>query len=301
MPSNPSPHFDDLPQGLVFNIQRYAIHDGPGIRTTVFLMSCPLKCFWCQNPESQQRQPVVFLSKDNCTLCGLCVEACPSGASILGEESATIDRRICSGCGMCTEVCLNEARRLVGNYITVDEIMHEVLRDRKFYENSGGGVTISGGEPTTQPDFALAILQHCKRERLHTALDTCGHAPWPILEKLLEYADLVLYDIKHMDSAKHQEATGVPNDLILENAKRIAAYKAMKVRVPLVPGFNDSSENIRATAQFAKSELGSEDIDLLPYNKLAESKYTRLEMDYIRLEGLNEEKMKELEVIIGKS
>jgi len=286
---------------MIFNIQRYAIHDGPGIRTTVFLKGCPLKCFWCQNPESQRRQPEIFLNKDDCSLCGMCVSVCPTGASSLLEGSSTIDRNKCKGCGKCTEVCPNEARRLVGKLVTVNEVMQEVLRDRKFYQNSGGGVTLSGGEPATQPEFALALLQSCKHEGLHTILDTCGHAPWVTLEKLLKYTDLVLYDIKHVDPVKHREAMGVSNKLILENARRIAGHKAVRIRVPLVPGFNDSVEDIRAIVKFARSELGAVDIDLLPYNNLAGSKYARLERDYVHLEGKGEEDVKGLEAIISQS
>lgn len=288
---------DKEKRGIIFNIQRYAIHDGPGIRTTVFFKGCPLSCFWCQNPESQKLKPEVFLDKSNCVCCGVCVAVCPTGSSVLSEDSSTIDRVKCTGCGKCVEACPNGARSLVGKYVTVDEVMQEVLRDRKFYKNSGGGITLSGGEPTAQPEFALAILRRSKEEGLHTALDTCGYAPWSTLEKILEYTDLALYDIKHMDPVKHREATGVSNDLILENAKRIARYKPMRVRVPIVPGFNDSVKDITAIVDFVKSSLGSVPIDLLTYNNLCESKYLRLDRTYIQLEGKSEEAMKELESI----
>ena len=155
---------DEKVTGIIFNIQRYSTQDGPGIRTTVFLKGCPLECFWCQNPESQKTKPEIFLYKDRCALCGRCVEVCSTGASTLSEESSTIDRNKCIGCGLCVEACPNEARSLAGKQVTVDEVMQEVLRDRKFYENSGGGVTLSGGEPTTQPEFALALLRSCKKE-----------------------------------------------------------------------------------------------------------------------------------------
>lgn len=285
-------------KGMIFNIQRYAIHDGPGIRTTVFLKGCPLRCFWCQNPESQRKPPEIFLNKDNCTLCGLCVTACPEGASSLEERSATIDRAKCQGCGKCTEICPNEARRLVGKEVTVAEVMQEVLRDKKFYENSGGGITLSGGEPMAQLEFTLALLKTSKKEGLHTAIETCGLAPWSSLKKVLVYTDLVLYDLKHIDPAKHHEATGAPNELILENARRITRIKPMRIRVPLIPEFNDSLESIQATARFVRSELNNAPIDLLPYNKLGESKYSRLERETVRLEVQKEEVVQELETII---
>jgi len=285
-------------KGIIFNIQRYSIHDGPGIRTTVFLKGCGLRCFWCQNPESQRIKPEIFLNRDNCTLCGRCVTVCPTGASTLSDRSSTIDRSKCIGCGKCAEACPNVARTLVGRYLTVDEIMQEVIRDKKFYENSGGGVTLSGGEPAAQLKFALSIMQSCKEAGLHTALDTCGYASWSSMEKLLEYTDLVLYDIKCMEPRKHYDATGKFNKLILENAKRIARYKPMRVRVPIVPNFNDSPEEVKAIAHFVKAELGSVDIDLLPYNKLGESKYERLDRTLIRLQEKGEENMQILETAV---
>lgn len=289
---------DTSKRGIVFNIQRYSIHDGPGIRTTVFLKGCPLRCFWCQNPESQKRKPEVFLNKSRCTLCGQCVAVCPTGASTLSEKSSTIDRNVCIGCGKCAEVCRDEARSLVGKYMTVGEVMQEVVKDKKFYENSGGGVTLSGGDPITQPKFACAILQACKGVGLHTALDTCGYVSWVTIEKLLKYTDLVLYDIKCIDSRKHYDATGKPNDAILENAKRIAKYKAMRVRVPVIPGFNDSTDEIRAIAHFTKVELGSVDIDLLPYNKMGEIKYERLDRTGVHLEEKDEGDMEGLKAVV---
>ena len=279
---------DNNEKGLVFNIQRFSIHDGPGIRTTVFLKGCPLECFWCQNPESQKGKAEIFIYKDKCTLCGQCVSVCQTGASVLSDKSSSIDRSECIGCGNCVEACPNEARSLVGKYMTVDEVMREVLKDKKFYENSGGGITLSGGEPTTQSEFALAILRSCKTGGLHTVLDTCGYASWSIVEELLEYTDLVLYDIKCLDAEKHHKATGKSNDIIFENAKRIAEYKPMIVRVPMIPDFNDSIEEVTKIAHFVEEELGSVDIDLLSYNKWGESKYKRLDMGPVCLEEQDE-------------
>lgn len=287
-------------KGIIFNLQRYSIHDGPGIRTTVFLKGCRLRCFWCQNPESQKKKPEVFLNKSRCTLCSRCVTACLSGANrLLDGVSVLIDRSRCIGCSKCVEACPNGARTLMGRYLTVDEVMHEVLRDRRFYENSGGGVTLSGGEPADQPRYALALLRACKDIGLHTVIDTCGYVPWSTMEKLLKYVDLVLFDIKHMDSSKHREATGKLNDMILENARMVARCKPMRVRVPVVPAFNNSAEEIRTIARFVKEELGSVEIDLLPYNKLGESKYEFLDRVCFHGESSREEEIKALEAEVS--
>jgi len=268
---------DNKPQGIIFNIQRYSIHDGPGIRTTVFFKGCPLRCFWCQNPESQVLVPQTFFYRERCTRCGECVKVCPTGASHLLDTSSEIDRDKCITCGKCAEVCPNEARKPVGTYMTVDEVIREVLKDARFYANSGGGVTLSGGEPLLQPEFASALLEKCKFHGLHTALETCGYAPWSAVEQVLRNIDFVLHDIKHVDEKKHITGTGVSNRLIIENARKIARLKPMRVRVPLIPGFNDSEQDILEIARFVRSELGAIPVDLLPYNKMGESKYKLLD------------------------
>jgi pyruvate formate lyase activating enzyme len=290
---------EEVLKGVVFNIQRYSIHDGPGIRTTVFLKGCPLKCFWCQNPESQRIQPEIFLIRSNCTLCGRCFTVCPNGVHRLLEKNFRIDRSKCIGCGKCVEVCPNEARKLVGTYMTKDEVMREVLKDAKFYENSGGGVTLSGGEPTAQPEFALCILRSCKEAGLHTVLDTCGYAPWSVMKRLLAYTDLVFYDIKTIELRKHQQATRKPNRLILENARKTAQYKPMRVRVPLIPNFNDSPEEVRRIARFVKEQMGPIGIDLLLYNRLGEVKYERLDRSCVPAETQTEEYLNQLEAIVA--
>jgi pyruvate formate lyase activating enzyme len=285
--------------GIVFNIQGYSIHDGPGIRTTVFIKGCPLSCFWCQNPESQLKKPQVLLNKDKCVACGRCVKECPEGAISITETCSTIDRSKCIACGACCTVCPVNARNLTGKLLTVDEVMVEVLRDKKFYEKSGGGVTLSGGEPTAQAEFSLNILRRCKEEGLHTALETCGYASWQTMQKLLPYLDLVLYDIKCMDAEKHRQATGMSNDVILNNAKRISECKPMMVvRVPLIPGFNDSPEEIRKIAEFVKTELGPIEVHLLPYNKLGEGKSNRLDKEGVHLEMQNKDYIAELEAVV---
>jgi pyruvate formate lyase activating enzyme len=288
-------------RGAVFDIQRYSIHDGPGIRTTVFLKGCPLRCYWCQNPESQSAKPEILFDASKCTGCGACVAACAAGASRLSEGKSVIDREACRGCGKCVEVCLNEARRLVGKEMTVEEVMQPVLKDVRFYENSGGGVTLSGGEPTAQPDFASALLRRCKELGLHTVMETCGYAPWPVFERLLQHTDLVFYDLKHMDPGKHFAGTQVKNLTILENAKRIHSLKPMIVRVPLIPGFNDSPAEIEATVRFVKTELPSTPVELLPYNKLGEGKYGRLDRSCRPLETMGEDHVAALNEVVQRT
>jgi pyruvate formate lyase activating enzyme len=261
--------------GVVFDIQRYSIHDGPGIRTTVFLKGCPLRCVWCQNPESQGREPELLLNKNLCAGCERCFAVCSAGANSLSGNRADVDREKCLRCGVCVEICPNQARRIAGRLLTVSEVMKEVLKDRKFYEMSGGGVTLSGGEATYQPEFASALFKRIKEFVIHTALETCGYASWNVFERLLEYTDFVLYDIKHWDSARHQRGTGSGNEIILENARRIAKSKPMKVRVPLIPGFNDSEHDIRSIANFVASLPNQIEMELLAYNPLGEGKAGR--------------------------
>lgn len=289
-------------RGTVFDIQRYSIHDGPGIRTTVFLNGCPLKCFWCQNPESQSTRRQLLFSQSRCTLCGACVDACPSGANSLVGGAIVIDRSICSGCGECVEPCLQEARSLVGDKMTVAEVVEEVLRDRGLYENSGGGVTLSGGDPLVQAEFSLAIAQACKERGLHVAVETCGFASWRTLEPFVAHCDLFLLDIKCLDSERHREATGRGNVLILRNAKRLVERTRVRLRMPLVPGFNDRPEDTRALLRFATEALGlsGQDIDLLRYNNFGEAKYDRLGWEDRRpcAEPQSEELIAELRAIL---
>jgi len=267
--------------GCVFNIERFAIRDGPGIRTTVFLKGCPLKCLWCANPESMSAAPQLFYLENLCTRCYRCVEACPNKATTKARDGAIkIDRSLCQACGKCVEACPNKAREISGKLMTVEEVLEEVKKDALFYQNSGGGVTFSGGEPTHQPEFLWHLLKGSQESGIHTALDTSGFVKPEILKRVLEHTNLVLYDIKHMDPAKHKELTGVDNRLILENAKMIASMgKPMIIRVPLIPGNNDSKENIKALAEFMLS-LGLKRVDLLPYHSLGKIKYYRLGMEY---------------------
>jgi pyruvate formate lyase activating enzyme len=267
-------------QGKIFNIQHYSIHDGPGIRTTVFFMGCPLRCRWCQNPESQGFDPVLFFDADKCTGCGLCAEVCPEGAIRLIEGKSSTDREQCNGQGNCVEICPYGARSLMGRSVTAGEVFETVKADAIFYQNSGGGVTISGGDPIAQPDFAGSILKLCQDAGIHTAIETCGHAKWNRLSRILKHVNLVLYDLKHMNSKDHLEYTGVGNELILDNAKKIrkALKLPMLARLPIIPGYNDSPENLTSAARFIAHELGREvQVHLLPYHRLGETKYERME------------------------
>ena len=288
--------------GIVFNIQRCSIHDGPGIRTTVFLKGCPLRCFWCQNPESKWKEPQILWDKRKCTHCGACVRVCRNEAARYEEDRLIMDWDFCEKCGLCVDICPNEARSLAGKVMTADEVLHEVLKDLKFYENSGGGVTLSGGEPLFQPEFTAAILRKCKAAGLHTTLDTCGFAEWSTIEALLPDIDLFLFDIKHMDVIKHWLKTGRYNCDIVDNALLIAKCKPMRIRIPLIPGFNDSVEEVRAIAEYVKKGLGlgPDDIDLLPYNPLGEIKYEFLDLIPTPGRTQTEEHLKALEAAIGR-
>lgn len=275
-----------MSSGLVFDIKRFSIHDGPGIRTTVFLKGCPLHCPWCHNPESQSPKPDVMLRPDRCIRCHACIEECPEHAISAEENGAVVtDRTRCKRCGACTETCYAGARERIGREYTVDELIDEIESDRAFYEESDGGVTLSGGEPLVQPSFTLELLKACRKRGIHTAVDTCGAVSWKVFEKVRAYTDLFLFDIKHMDPLKHKGATGVCNRRILANLEKLSALgHAINLRYAVIPGINDSDENAQETGRFAAALPGRHPVSLLPYHAAAGEKYKNLDQSY-RLEG----------------
>lgn len=261
---------------VIFNIQRFSVHDGPGIRTTVFIKGCPLDCKWCANPESKDAKPNLIVRDIQCGLCGACVAVCHQAAiSIYKEAGRIIDWSKCNQCLECVKVCVYNSLNASGEKMSIEQIVDEVMADEVFYQTSNGGVTISGGEPLSQSDFVCKLLQVCKEKGLHTALDTCGYAAWDKFAKVLKYTDLVLFDVKHMDDKQHQEGTGVSNKIILENLEKAAKLVKVWLRIPLIAGYNDGEDNIKNIAQMAK-RLGIERISLLPYHEGGKAKSDQL-------------------------
>jgi pyruvate formate lyase activating enzyme len=268
--------------GWVFNIQHYSIHDGPGIRTTVFLKGCPLCCLWCSNPESQQLKPQILFENANCIRCDTCIQTCPKDAILVNEAGIRqILAEKCNLCGACIEKCYAGGLELIGKEMTVTEVLAEIKADQVFYDKSGGGVTLSGGDPTLQHQFSLALLKSCKALGIHTTMEASGHTTWKILESFLPYLDLVLYDVKEIDADLHKRWTGVSNDLILDNVKRLAAGDvAVIVRRPVIPGYNDSVDSIHQLGRFVRDLRTVREIDLLPYHRFGKGKYERLGLEY---------------------
>ncbi len=263
--------------GTIFAIKRYAIHDGPNIRTTVFFKGCPLSCIWCHNPEGFKASIKVVTNNDRCIGCGACVEACAAQALSLSPDGITRDAARCSLGMACVHVCPALAHEATGWETDTPTLMAELIKDRPFFEQSGGGVTFSGGEPLQQPDFLLELLRACGKEQIHRAVDTCGHAPTDTLLEIAEHTDLFLFDLKQMDSEIHQRFTDKPNEQILKNIVALAeSGKALRIRFPLIPGINTDEANIRATGAFVSALPGIDEIDLLPYQGAANSKYVRL-------------------------
>lgn len=274
-------------RGIIFDIKRYSIHDGPGIRTTVFLKGCPLSCWWCHNPESQSAFTEIIYRPERCIGCGACAQACPGGAITLTQRGYVADPDRCQGCGKCADVCPSEARERAGRDISVSELAREVEKDVLFFEESGGGVTFSGGEPLSQPDFLAAALGAVRELEIHAAVDTCGFAPRHVLERVAPLTRLFLFDLKIMDPVLHRKYTGVPNEEILGNLEWLAENRFETiVRIPVIPGINDTEDNIVSTGRFLSSLAVRPSVNLLAYHASALEKYRRIDMAY-RLDGIS--------------
>lgn len=261
----------------VTSLKRFAVHDGPGIRTTVFLKGCPLHCVWCHNPEGISPKSALAYLEQKCRMCGKCVSVCPNGAHSVTDAGHSLNRDLCRACGICAENCYAEALILYGKRMTAEEVFATVLEDKIFYETSGGGLTVSGGEPLLQADFCAELLGMAKAEGIHTAVDTCGAVTEAALEKTLAVTDLYLYDVKHMDPVRHRELTGMENTLPLANLRRLAAEKKpVEIRIPLIPAHNDSAENLHRTGEFLGALGNITRVKVLPYHDFARSKYESL-------------------------
>ncbi|MBQ8001983.1 MAG: glycyl-radical enzyme activating protein [Clostridia bacterium] len=269
-----------MENALISNIQRFSTKDGDGIRTTVFFKGCPLRCKWCHNPETHKTDYEIMYNRENCTLCGRCVTACPQGAISIENGEVKTDKSKCDHCAKCTDACYYNAREISGKSLSFDEICDIIRRDTAFYSESGGGVTFSGGECTMFPKLLTALLKYCKSMHIHTAVDTSGFAPWEVFEAILPYTDVFLYDIKAFSSTLHESITLVPNHLILSNLEKLAKAGAdINLRLPVIEGCNADLDDIEKTAVFCK-DLGIRRVNILPYHDMGKYKYTKLAVPY---------------------
>ena len=282
--------------GIIFNIKKFAIHDGPGIRTTVFLKGYPLRCQWCHNPESWLRKPEISLDQEKCIRCYQCVSLCPEQAIFLKDDYPYTDQKKCALCSTCVSICPAQARGIIGKRISTVKVIRELRKDLIFYQESDGGVTFSGGEPLEQIDFLAGLLLLCKEENMHTAVDTCGYTPWSNLERILSLVDLWLFDLKILDEQKHKHYTGVSNQLILENLRRLSKKtKKIEIRIPLIPGVNDNIEEMAEMAGLIRS-LSLSEVNILPFHRLGLEKYRRLGLS-ANMEEIGALSQKDIEVV----
>jgi len=267
--------------GTVFAIKKYAIHDGPNIRTTIFLKGCPLTCWWCHNPEGIPNDISMLWVKNKCVGCGECVEGCPTKSLSQLAEGIERDSASCTRCSKCVDHCPALAHEETGWQATVADIMMEIKKDIPFYDQSGGGVTFSGGEPLMQPDFLLDLLKECGKMDIHRAVDTCGYVDPKLLLNVARYAEMFLFDLKHMDSSKHRHFTGVNNELILKNIEAVTEHgNQIRIRIPLIDGVNNDDDNIIRSGEFISNLAGVNEVDVLPYHGAAVAKYKKLALNY---------------------
>ena len=270
-----------MKNAVIFDIRKYSIHDGPGIRTTVFFKGCPLRCWWCHNPEGQDVEPELVYRKSRCIGCDECSKSCQREAISLVAQSISVNREKCVTCNNCCRVCPSDALSIAGKQMSVKEILEEIEKDRTFYEESRGGVTFSGGEPLMQPDFLNALLKECKERAIHTAVNTCGFAQYEIIDRIRDKVDLFLYDIKTMDNRKHRKYTGASNEQILKNLKKLAeSGSSIVISFPIIPGINDDDKNVTRTAKFISSLPNIQQVNLLPYHRAGIEKYKNLGKPY---------------------
>jgi pyruvate formate lyase activating enzyme len=269
-----------MTSGMIFDLKRYAIHDGPGIRTSIFMKGCPLSCWWCHNPEGQLRKPQLIYRANRCKKSQACVDACPKGA-ISWADGPVTDWEVCDQCGKCAEVCFAGAYEIVGRAIEIEPLMAEITRDIPFYDQSNGGVTFTGGEPLLQMGFLRQALLRCKQQDIHTAVDTSGYTSWANLKSLLPLVDLFLFDLKHMDAEKHKQYMGVGNQRILSNLQNLSKEgAAIIVRIPLIPEVNDDAQNMMLSAAYLASLPHLQGVELMPYHEIGVAKYQALGMKY---------------------
>ncbi|MBN2062046.1 MAG: glycyl-radical enzyme activating protein [Deltaproteobacteria bacterium] len=285
----------------VLNITRMTIHNGPGIRTLVLFKGCPLRCLWCSTPESQKQDPEIAVYPDKCIHCDQCIQVCPLGAVGYVNDHICINQSLCNHCGKCTEVCYPEALKILGKFMTVQDLIAEVKKDEIIYKHSHGGVTLSGGEPLLDLEFNKVLLRSFKEENINIGIDTCGHVPISNIEELISYIDFFLWDIKHMDPVKHLELTGVTNELILSNLRFVSERNIpIYIRIPIIPSYNNSEKNIRAICDFVRSLASVIEINIIPLHHMGKARYSSLGRPYpiADIPLISEDALRNLKLIV---